>query len=96
MDVEFKPKFSVIDVVPIVGRHDASNLSTILKNAMDSFGIDQQKVHVVVRDGGMKATTEAAGFKSLWCWAHVLNRVSNLETNRLFFKFRQLSTVLKQ
>jgi len=74
LDEEMKPKFSLIDVMPVVGKHDAQNLSTILTKAIDKFGIDKSKIHVIVRDGGMKATTEAAGFESIWCWAHVLNR----------------------
>jgi hypothetical protein len=64
--------------MPIVEKHNAANLSSILNNAIDNFGIDRNKIHVIVRDGGMKATTEAAGFSSLWCWAHILSRVSNL------------------
>lgn len=78
IDAEMKPKFSLIDVMPVIGKHDAQNLSSILIKAIDTFGIDKSKIHVIVRDGGMKATTEAAGFGSIWCWAHILNRVSSL------------------
>jgi len=74
LDAKMKPKFFVLDVIPVAGKHDAANLSAILQDAIGRYGIEQRKCHVIVRDGGMRATTEAAGFTSVWCWAHVLNR----------------------
>ena len=82
-----KPKFSVLDAMPVVGKHTAENLSSILEESIDHFEIERSKCHLVVRDGGMKATTNAAGFDSLWCWAHVLNLVGNF----INFHFKRLN-----
>lgn len=75
MDKDFNSKFVVLDAKPIVGRHTAAELAPALKDSIAAFEIDKEKCHAIVRDGAMRATTELAGFDSIWCLAHILNRV---------------------
>lgn len=69
--------FTVLDAKPIKGNHTKESLAPMLTEIIDEYTIGE-KVHAVVRDGAMGATTNFAGLSSIWCWAHILNRVSIL------------------
>lgn len=65
----------ILDARPLTNpSYTAAVVAPILTNVVETYGLTG-KIHVIVRDGGMSATTRLAGFESIWCFAHILNRV---------------------
>jgi hypothetical protein len=68
-------KHKILDASPLINAsHTAGNVAPILSKVIDDYSL-RDRVHVIVRDGAMAATTNLAGFDSIWCFAHILNRV---------------------
>ncbi|VDL72582.1 unnamed protein product [Nippostrongylus brasiliensis] len=79
VDSSMCPRFAVIAAAPIKGRHTADNLKSLLARAMAAFDIDEEKVHLIVRDAAstMRRTTNLLGMKSADCFAHKLQLAVN-------------------
>ncbi|VDL71081.1 unnamed protein product [Nippostrongylus brasiliensis] len=77
VDSSMCPRFAVIAAASIKGRHTADNLKSLWARAMAAFDIDEEKVHLIVRDAAstMRRTTNLLGMKSADCFAHKLQLV---------------------
>ncbi|KAK0390269.1 hypothetical protein QR680_019382 [Steinernema hermaphroditum] len=71
-----RQEFRVLGVIPIRGRHNSENLSSLLLSCLADFigKDDKNKCHLVVRDAAstMKKTTRMCGLASIDCFAHKL------------------------
>jgi hypothetical protein len=78
------PVVRILDAPVLPTSHKAPDIAPILLQVISEFKLDQKnsagqtKLHVILRDGGMKATVNLTKFRSIWCFAHLLNRVSKL------------------
>uniref|UniRef100_A0A183FQ36 Dimer_Tnp_hAT domain-containing protein n=1 Tax=Heligmosomoides polygyrus TaxID=6339 RepID=A0A183FQ36_HELPZ len=74
VDSNFQPRFVVLAATPIKGPHNAENMKSLLAKALQSFSIEEERVHVFVRDAAasMKKTTNLLNIKSVHCFAHKL------------------------
>lgn len=68
-----EPCFTVLDAKPLLNDHKKETVAPIIAEILEEYGIDQKKIHAIVRGGAMGATTRLAGIDSIWCFAHVLN-----------------------
>jgi hypothetical protein len=77
LDEKMKPSFFVLAAKPIIGRHTAPNMASLLNEVILDYGLDRQRIHLVVRDGAssMQSTVRLAGLESIWCFAHILHLV---------------------
>jgi hypothetical protein len=76
-----RPEFLVLGVLPLHGHHTAENMSSLIENALEKFGIPPEKCHMFVRDAAsnMIKTTRLLGHKSFDCFSHKLQLVSSLK-----------------
>jgi hypothetical protein len=88
LDENMVPRFTVVGAMPIVGDHTKENLAPMITEFLSEFGIANKKCHAIVRDGAMKATARMTGYSSIWCFAHVLNRVKFYKLTTLLDYFR--------
>ncbi|VDP08525.1 unnamed protein product [Heligmosomoides polygyrus] len=74
VDSNFLPRFVVLAATPIKGPHNAENMKSLLAKTLQSFSIEEERVHVFVRDAApsMKKTTNLLNIKSVDCFAHEL------------------------
>ncbi|VDL66349.1 unnamed protein product [Nippostrongylus brasiliensis] len=65
------PRFAVTAAAPIKGRHTTDELKSLLAKAMAAFDVDEEKVHLIVRDAAstMRRTTNLLVLKSVDCFA---------------------------
>ena len=75
LDENMVPRFTIVDSMPIVGDHTKENLAPMITGLLSEFEIADKKCHAIVRDGAMGATANTTGHSSIWCFAHLLNRV---------------------
>uniref|UniRef100_A0A1I7Z1B1 BED-type domain-containing protein n=1 Tax=Steinernema glaseri TaxID=37863 RepID=A0A1I7Z1B1_9BILA len=68
--------YRVLGVLPVHGRHDSANFSTLITSCLDDFlGEDaKRKAYIVVRDAAsvMQKTMKICGLESIDCFAHKL------------------------
>jgi hypothetical protein len=68
--------FRVIGILPIKGPHNADNLSSLLRDALDSYFLDRKDcIHLFVRDGAsaMIKTIQLLEEKPIHCFAHMVS-----------------------
>ena len=79
IDKDMIPKYVVAAATPIKTRHRAENTGALLVEVLSSFSINENKIHMFVRDVASLtvATTNLLNMKSWDCFAHKIQQVKN-------------------
>ena len=72
-NLDFKSRF-------YIGKHNAHNMKQLIESVLNEFEIPREKIFMFLRDAAevMIKIFEEAGFKSIDCFAHKLNLVSQM------------------